>query len=267
MFYEKGNRIAMKTQFSLSMMLAAAAFLVVMRPGTAGAGLFRSNAQMTDIHWTPAAGSITWSSNWELEASAASFDSASGHDHGDQSVTWSPGAAATAEASSLTAHSTAWAEVGVDASGNLIQLQSSAQTTTASGLYASASSCGSAYREFTLTGGAGSVDVNFSFGYSASLSGTADDPSQASLLNWQGTLRISDGTTTWDLTAANQRATPVDASFSGIAERTFLLSYGTPYAISFVIDPEVEPIPEASSVFAVVFLVVVILLHEDIPGI
>src|ERR1035437_1349998 len=138
----KRNPIPMKTpqnfnvQRRIRLFVAAVILPLIVAPNPASADLFLSTAQMTDIQWTTA-GSITWLSPWEVEASAASFDSASGHDHGYQFATWSPGTAATAEASSLTAHSTAWAQVQVDASG-LIQLHSSAQTTPAAGLYASA---------------------------------------------------------------------------------------------------------------------------------
>ena len=245
----------------IRLLVAAVILPLIAVPNLASADLILINAEMTNIRWTPAAGSIVWSSNWELEASAASFDSVSGHDHGDQFATCSPSTAATAQASSLTAHSTAWAKVGVDASGNLIQLRSSAQTTPASGLYVSAFSCASAYRKFTLTGGAGSVDVSFAFDYSARLSGTVDNPSQASLLDWLGILRISDGTSTWDVTAANQVTAPTDMTFSGTAQNTFRLQYGIPYSISLAKDNEITPSPEPSMILAVVFLVPAILLR------
>src|SRR5262249_38687155 len=134
-----------------------------------------TDIQISNNRLAASAGTINWLQDWELTASASSFDTVNGFSSGSQFATGQP---ATASASAVGAFSSASASAGVDSSGLLTSLQASSDVMFSSGVFASSFATASAYRDFEIDGGSGLVNVNLGFDYLAHLVG--DQPGAGS---------------------------------------------------------------------------------------
>lgn len=206
----------------------------------AGANL-STQVQMTGVHWAPTAGTLNWSSAWQLEAAASIFDSQNGFTNAYQSQIGQP---ATVTASAATPLVSAEGQGAVDVSGNILYLRSSLFETVAPGVALSAFSGATAYREFEITGGSGPLDVTFSFNYSVVFQGSAETVNAGYGFDYLASLRVSDGVNMWDLTANGIVGSSPDQQFGGTLSQSFTLDYDTPYSITLVKDNE---IPEPGS--------------------
>jgi hypothetical protein len=123
--------------------------------------------------------------------------------------------------------------------------------------FASAFAAATAYREFRITdgtpgGGSGPIQVRFSFHYSGRLYGTEDPSRPPSFVDYSANVRVSDGTTTWEVAVGERRTTPVDHTVDSEQSETLLLEYNVPYWIAASVDPEggSSPEPAAAAVAA-----------------
>jgi hypothetical protein len=152
------------------------------------------------------------------------------------------GQPATASASANSGFSSASAQVSVDSLGHPLGLQASLDLTFAPGVaFTSGFSTAMAYREFTISGGSGSVNVLFGYDYLAHLIG--DAPGWGA--DYRAILSISDGATTYDLQAYNLLGAPMNATFGDSLSRTLALQYDTPYSITLSVDPDKDPLPDS----------------------
>jgi len=231
----------MKTTHLLQNALATLCCATLSSPGPALAVPYSLHADvnMTNIRWDVGAGSsLIWLSDWELLASASSFDSVNGFAGNSQSAFGQP---ATASASANSGFSSASAQVSVNSAGNPLGLQASLGITFAPGVaFASGFSTAMAYREFRITGGSGAVNASFGYDYIAHLLG--DAPGWGA--DYRALLSISDGTTTYDLQAYDLRSDPMSEEFSASLANTFTLEYDTPYSISLSVDPDSHSEPD-----------------------
>jgi hypothetical protein len=196
------------------------------------------SVQMTNVLWSPSAGTLDWLSPWELEASASIFDSQNGFTNGYQSLSGQPAAVSVSIATPLT---TAGSSAVVDVGGNIVFLQSLLSETITPGVALTGFSAATAYREFEITGGSGSALVDFGFGFS----GLFQNPTAANHdMDYTALLRISDGVNQWDLTAYQELLAPGTQPFGGTLNQGFILQYNTPYSISLIKDTEITPEPQ-----------------------
>jgi hypothetical protein len=239
-----------------TLLIAALAFAGLLCPPRGRANtILSADVQMTGVQWAPASGTLNWSSPWELEAAASVFDSQNGFAHGYQSQIGQP---ATVAASAATPLVVAGSQANVDATGNILSLQSSLSETITPGVALSAFSAATAYREFTITGGTGPVPVTFSFDYSGLFQGSADAVNAGYGFDDLASLRISDGVNEWDLTASDILGDSTDQQFGGTLSQSFILDYYTPYAISLTKETEPSSVPEPGTLQDLLALVIIL---------
>ena len=205
------------------------------------------DVQMTDVQWAPASGTLDWTSPWQLEAAASVFDSQNGFTNGYQSQVGQPASVAASAATSLIA---AGSQAEVDATGNIVSLESSLSETVPPGVALTAFSSATAYRDFEITGGTGPVPVTFSYDYSGLFQSTADAVNTGYGFNYLASLSISDGVNEWDLTAGDNVGGSTDEPFGGTLNQSFTLQYDTPYSISLIKDTETTPEPGSLDLLA-----------------
>lgn len=212
-----------------------------------------ADVDMTNLRWDVVDGSsIDWLSDWELMASASSFDSVNGF-AGDYQV--DSGQPATAAASSDSGYSQAGAQVEVDSAGIPLGLRASLHLALEPGVtFASGFSTAMAYREFVISGGSGDAAVTFGYDYVAHLIGDISGWGA----DYRALLSISDGTTTYDLVASDLRMDPVNATFSNSLSKTFHLNAGTPYSITLSVDPD-QQVPDGGPGVLLTALVLLLL--------
>ena len=246
----------MNTNCLPNVLIAALAFAGLLCPPRGRANpILYTDVQMTAVQWAPASGTLNWSSPWELEAAASVFDSQNGFANGYQSQIGQP---ATVAASAATPLVVAGSQAKVDATGNILSLQSSLYETILPGVTVTAFSAATAYREFKITGGTGPVPVTFSFDYSAMFQGSADAVNAGYGFDDLTSLRISDGVNQWDLTASDIVGASTDQQFGGTLSQSFTLEYDTPYSISLSKDTEPAPLPEPGTLQDLLVLVIIL---------
>ena len=206
-------------------------------------------AETTDVHmnnftWTPASGSLAWTTPWQLEASVSAFNSGSGFASGYQS---NVGPSATATASIATPVSTVSAGAQVDASGSLLSLNTYSHSLIPNTVdFASTFTAATAVRQFEITGGTGAVAVTFSYYYFAHLAASLDplNPGLTPVVDYSASMHVFGGGKDFENIVSNQKAAPGDFTFSGTSTATYLLQFNTPYSITYIKDGESSAVPE-----------------------
>jgi hypothetical protein len=188
-----------------------------------------AEVQMSNVTWNPAAGTLMWLTNWELTATALAFDSVNGF-AGEAMSDFGDVLPVTLTANAAGGYSSAFAQVAVDGTGDVPSLQTSFDLTFPPGdPFVTAFTAASAYREFSLTGVTGPVNVAFSFDYAAHLQGNA--PGYGA--DFRALLSISDP---MDVEIFKIAFDPMDELFSGTRIETLTLESGRPYSITLSVD-------------------------------
>jgi len=193
-----------------------------------------SDVQLSNIHLSPGAGTISWLSDWQLQTSAGSFDTVHGFVGGGQSASGQPSSAST---SAVGAYSSAFASASINGSGNPITVQAGSLVTYPHGVFDSAFANAVAVRDFEIIGVTGLVPVSAGFDFLGHLIG--DQLGKGA--DFRGLLSISDGTSTFDLTAYEKHSGLMNLTFSGSRNQTFSLQGGTAYSMTLSTDPDNLP--------------------------
>lgn len=202
-----------------------------------GAVTSHSEVDMLNMQITPSAGSINWLTNWEIDSAASGFDNSSGSDsdydddHGYD-----------VETSAIASTDKTFTATTASSNTNTLHAKSDKYLPDSSGNYATTYAASTMYREFEITGGAGYVDVTFSYDFTALLMGDATGNGFFSV-DYAVNLEISDGVHTWDITSTDLISgshTDTTKDYGDTLSDTFTLAYNTPYYISYNVDQEDE---------------------------
>jgi len=208
-----------------------------------------SSVHMNNFVTSPDGGTLILD-DWYMDTTAYAFDTLSGSNFDyDDDPDWDGEASASASTSNAFANASA--------SYNTMELDSNAKLEILDTVTAQADAYGisNMYGSFMIDGGAGSVDVTFSFDYDVSLYGSADNLGYFENTAYVG-LMISDDTNNYFLDffdTISGTNTTISNNYSGTLSNIFALEYNVSYDITLTTDPEPygTNVPEPTTILLV----------------
>jgi RHS repeat-associated protein len=234
----------MRKNHAFLVVFVASFCLLLALPKPSEAAVFtHTEAHMSNIQITPMTGTLSWLTDWEVEASSSVFESISGFDwdYDDDFDDFDGEASAGA--------STAYTSASASTSSNNITLDSATNANLPDNVNLShIESESTMYRDFEIAE-SGPVDVHISYNYSAEFMGQATGVDHF-LLKYATTLEISDGFNNWDLTSTESISgfdLSTNESYGGLLDFTVTLLPEEIYSVTARSKTWGDTVPEPAT--------------------